>query len=52
MNNEIELKLTINEVNVVLGALGNMPFAQVATLIEKVKGQAQPQVDALSATAQ
>jgi hypothetical protein len=30
---EIELKLTVAEVNGVLQALGQMPFAQVATLI-------------------
>jgi hypothetical protein len=32
---EIELKLTVAEVNGVLQALGQMPFAQVATLIQR-----------------
>ena len=41
---EIELKLTFAEVNGVLQALGQMPFAQVATLIQKIQQQAAPQV--------
>ena len=41
---EIELKLTVAEVNGVLNALGQMPFAQVASLIQKIQQQAAPQV--------
>lgn len=40
----ITLELEINEVNGVLTALGNMPFSQVAPLIQKIQLQAQPQV--------
>ena len=43
---EIELKLTVAEVNGVLQALGQMPFAQVSTLIQKIQQQAAPQVQA------
>jgi hypothetical protein len=43
-NKEIELKLTVAETNGVLNALGQMPFAQVATLIQKIQQQAAPQV--------
>jgi hypothetical protein len=43
---EIELKLTVAEVNGVLQALGQMPFVQVAGLIKKVQEQAAPQVQA------
>jgi len=43
-NKEIELKLTVAETNGVLQALGQMPFAQVATLIQKIQQQAAPQV--------
>ena len=43
-NKEIELKLTVAEVNGVLSALGQMPFAQVASLIQKIQQQAAPQV--------
>jgi hypothetical protein len=43
---EIELKLTVAEVNGVLQALGQMPFAQVAILDSKIQQQAAPQVQA------
>ena len=41
---EIKLVLTLDETNVVLSALGDKPFIQVAELIGKVREQAQPQV--------
>ena len=37
---EIKLSLTIEEVNGVMQALGNMPYVQVAALVEKVRSQA------------
>lgn len=40
----IELNFEINEVNVILGALGQMPYAQVKDLIENIQRQAIPQV--------
>lgn len=43
---EIKLSLTIEEVNGVLQALGNMAYAQVAPLIDKIRSQAGPQVEA------
>ena len=43
-NKEIELKLTVAETNGILQALGQMPFAQVAALIQKIQQQAAPQV--------
>ena len=42
--NNINLNLTVNDVNVVLQALGNAPYAQVFELIEKIRDQAGPQV--------
>ena len=42
----IQLDLEIEEVNGVLVALGNMPYAQVQPLIDKVRSQALPQVQA------
>lgn len=45
----IELKLEVNEVNGVLAALGQMPYAQVAELIGKIREQAIPQVQAVEA---
>jgi hypothetical protein len=43
---EIKLSLTIEEVNGILQALGNMAYSQVAPLIDKVRSQAGPQVEA------
>ena len=44
MDQQIELKLTVAEVNTVLGALAQLPYAQVAKLVNDIKVQAQPQV--------
>lgn len=40
----IKLELEIPEVNTVLGALGQLPFAQVTDLVTKIREQAIPQV--------
>jgi hypothetical protein len=40
----IKIELTVTETNSVLQALGQMPFAQVAGLIQKIQQQAAPQV--------
>ena len=42
----IKLELTVEEVNGILQALGNMPYAQVVALVENIKNQAIPQVPA------
>jgi hypothetical protein len=47
----IHLELTIDEVNGILQSLGNMPYAQVVTLVEKIKAQAIPQVPVTQAPA-
>lgn len=41
---EINLNLTIDEANLVLEALGNLPFARVYTLIGKIQEQAGQQL--------
>jgi hypothetical protein len=41
---EIELQLTFDEVNLVLKALGSLPFSQVFELIGKIHDQANDQV--------
>ncbi len=41
---EIELQLTFEEVNLVLKALGSLPFSQVFELIGKIHDQANDQV--------
>lgn len=40
----ITLELTIDEVNVILRSLGQHPFAEIASLIGKIKQQGEPQV--------
>jgi hypothetical protein len=40
----MKLELTINDVNTILQALGNAPYAQVFELVEKIRTQAQAQV--------
>jgi hypothetical protein len=40
----MKLELTINEVNMILQALGNAPYAQVFEVVEKIRTQAQAQV--------
>ena len=41
---EINLKLTAEETNVVMEALGNMPFKMVFSLINKIQVQASEQL--------
>jgi hypothetical protein len=41
---QIKLELHLDEVNMVLGALGQLPFVQVAGLVDKIKEQATPQI--------
>lgn len=40
----MKLELTINEINIMMQALGNAPYVQVAELIQKIREQAQPQI--------
>ena len=42
---ELNFKLTIDDANTILKALGQMPFAQVYTLIEKINQQANSQLN-------
>jgi len=43
-NQEIQLTLTLDEINKTLAALGNLPYAQVFALIDKIRDQAEDQV--------
>ena len=47
----ITLELELAEVNGVLSALGQIPFAQVAGLVAKIQEQALPQVQTNGTTA-
>jgi len=41
----MKLELTIDEVNLILQALGAAPYVQVANLVQKIREQAQPQIN-------
>jgi hypothetical protein len=41
----MKLELTINEINMILQALGNAPYAQVFELVEKIRTQAKEQLE-------
>lgn len=44
MNNvTIKLELSVQEVNTVMAGLGQLPYAQVVDVVEKIKVQAIPQ---------
>ena len=43
----IDLNLSVNEINLILQALGQAPYVQVADIIDKVRTQAAPQVEVL-----
>ena len=41
----INLELSVQEINLILQALGQAPYIQVAEIVDKIKAQAVPQVD-------
>ena len=41
---QIELKLTLEEVNLALEGLGNLPYARVFELVQKIQSQARGQL--------
>lgn len=47
MENTINLEFTIEEVNAILASVGQMPYSQVAGLVDKIRQQAAPQVQAI-----
>ena len=42
---KLNLELDLNEVNLVLGALGAQPYSQVSALIAKIQEQAKLQIE-------
>lgn len=44
MKEEIDIKLDIDEINIIIEALGQMPFVKVYKLIEKLHTQANKQL--------
>lgn len=51
-NTVVNLELTVGEVNVILRSLGKHPFDEIATLITKIKGQGEKQLEAAVAKQQ
>lgn len=49
MSKKISLEFTVEEVDTILGALGNEPFVKVADLINNIRTQAVPQWQAMNA---
>lgn len=45
MKKEISLKLEVEEVNIILQALGQMPYISVVNVIDKVKLQGEAQIN-------
>ena len=44
VNRELKLSCTVEEVNLILSSLGNLPFIQVHELIAKIQMQATAQL--------
>lgn len=44
--NEIKVTFTLDQVNAVLGRIGQLPYAHVADLIEGIRAIVEPQVAA------
>jgi hypothetical protein len=49
---DISIQLTLDEVNVVMQGLGQLPYAQVSPVVDKIRGQVIPQVQAQQQAAQ
>lgn len=46
---DIQLQLSIDELNLILEGVGNLPFAKVYTLVAKIQAQAAEQIKAAQA---
>lgn len=47
---QLNLELSVAEVNVILRSLGKHPFEEIAVLIQKIKSQGEAQLAELMAT--
>lgn len=45
---ELTLKLNIQKINLILSALGQLPYAQVVTLINEIKASAEEQLQKIA----
>ena len=46
---DIQLQLSIDELNLILEGVGNLPFAKVYALVAKIQAQAAEQIKAVQA---
>jgi hypothetical protein len=44
MNNKLHLELDLNELNLVMGGLGKLPYEQSFQLVDKIRQQVAPQI--------
>ena len=44
-NREIQVNLTLSEINKILDALGNLPYREVFQLVGKIQTQAESQLE-------
>jgi len=44
LNTQVELKLPLGAINVIMAALAKAPYEQVADLVQAIKEQAIPQI--------
>jgi hypothetical protein len=44
MNNKLNLELDLNELNLVMGGLGKLPYEQSFQLVDKIRQQVAPQI--------
>lgn len=52
MSSSIRLELAVDDVNLVLEALGKLPFVQVYQVIARIQAQAQAQIQGAGGDAQ
>lgn len=48
---ELHFKFSVEEVNAILNALGQRPYAEVQTLVTKIKGDGEAQIAAAAPAA-
>jgi len=44
MNNKLHLELDLNELNLVMGGLGKLPYEQSFQVVDKIRQQVAPQI--------
>jgi hypothetical protein len=47
----MKFEFTLAEINAIMGALGNAPYAQVHEIVAKIRAQAEPQLAEAQAAA-